>query len=77
MRRHGLWGFVYRMLSILQWIAGIVLATIGASTKADPSRWELASGFLTWLQQNAWVSVPFLTVALGLMQVVRSMIGPP
>ena len=77
MRRHGLRGYIYRALSILQWIAGIVWVTIGASIKTDPSRWQLVSDFLIWLQQYAWVTVPSLTVALGLMQLVRLMIGPP
>ena len=77
MRRHGLRGFVYRALSILQWIAGIVLAAIGASTKADPTRWQLVSDFLISLQQYAWVTIPLLAVTLALMQVARSMIGPP
>ena len=70
-------GFVYRALSFLQWIAGIVLATIQASTKADPSRWQLGSEFLIWLQQNAWITVPLLIGTLGLMQVARWTIGPP
>ena len=77
MRRHGLRGYIYRALSILQWIAGIVWVTIGASVKADPSRWQLVSDLLIWLQQYAWVTVPSLTVALGLMQLARLTIGPP
>jgi hypothetical protein len=77
MRRHSLWGFVYRALFIFQWIAGTALATIGASAKADPTQWHLATGVLTWAQQSAWISIPLLTAGLALMQVVRSMIGPP
>lgn len=77
MRRHGLRGFVYRALIFLQWTAGIILATTQAATKADPSRWQFGSDFLTWLQHTAWATVPLLIVALGLMQVARWMIGPP
>lgn len=72
-----MWGFVYRALILLQWVAGIALATIQASTKADPSQWQLGSDFLIWLQQNAWATVPLLMVALGLMQITRWTIGPP
>ena len=77
MRRHGLRGFVYRACSILYPIAGIVLATVVASTKADPSRWRLLSEILEWLQQTAWVTTPSLAIVLILTPVIRTMISPP
>ena len=45
--------------------------------KADPANWAWAMTALTWLQQSAWLSIPVLTLGLGLMQAARSMIGPP
>ena len=77
MRRHFLWGFIYRAFSVLQWIAGIGLACFAAATKAEPKNWVWAATSLAWLQDTAWLFIPLFTVGLGLIQILRSATGPP
>ncbi len=81
LRRRRFLNTAYRLLYIAQWLAGVVAALVGASLKADPvswaSKWAFAGGVVSSLQNSAWLTLPGLTLFLGVAQLARSMIGPP
>ena len=66
---------------MLQWVGGILVALVGASLKADPSKWSvwsaLAGRTLLWLQSTAWLTLPLLTLGFGSAQLLRRLLGPP
>src|SRR5437773_1831871 len=77
MRRSRLRRCIYYTLSTLKWASSIVLASISASSKADPDQWIWIKDILIWSQHNAWVSIPILAACVVFIPVVQSAIGLP
>jgi hypothetical protein len=81
MRQHRMWASWYRALTGSQWVAGIALAVVGASLKADVAQVQAwvpwAAKPLQLSQAWAWLIIPCLTAYVGVAQLGRKMIGPP
>jgi len=73
---------LYKGLAILQWGLALMIATISASLKAETTSlvntgWQFLKGPVEGIQHTAWVTIPLLTIALGIAQIARNQIGPP
>lgn len=72
---------LYKVLTVAQYSFGAGTALIGSSLKADPSKIETVSVFLSELvlslQQSAWWAVPILTLSLPILQGVKTWVGDP
>ncbi len=72
---------LYRLLSIGQIVFGAVSVAVGAALKSDPSKYSqsfpILNDLLNTLQANAFITIPISTLALGLFQLVKQLLGPP
>ena len=81
MRPSTLWNWIHRLLGWCGVCFGVLSAVLAAALKADVTwvtQWWVRGGdALVWLQNVAWVGIPFLILFLGFAKVLRDAIGPP
>ncbi|MGK7913145.1 MAG: hypothetical protein AB4050_16960 [Synechococcus sp.] len=73
------WGSVYGFLSFLQVVLGLLVTAYGATLKADRTAfsWGVYQNLVAWLQNTAWFMLVALTLAVGLIAIIKRQLGPP
>ncbi|SRR6266550_690036 len=80
MTRRGAWNTLYKTMTWFQWGLGVTAAVMSASLGVDAGKigqsWNAAGKVVSWIDAHAWILL-FMLLGIGLVQLVRKLVGPP